>query len=390
LVAAFLMQLARLSFKKSMRLHCEVSRAFNLNRENGMAADIGVGVIGFGLATRVFHAPFVSAVPGLRLHAIVERSGNAAQAAYPNAGVVRSVEELLGDSAVSLVVVATPNETHYRLARQALLAGKHVVIDKPFAATSAEARDLIEIAVAGSLVLAPFHNRRWDGDFLTVRKLLADGSLGRLVTFESHFDRYRPILREGTWKEAGGNANGLLMDLGPHLVDQVVALFGMPKTITASVRTDRDNSRIEDAFDIALGYDGLLAWCRSSMLACDASPRFLLHGTAGSYKKYGLDPQEPAIVAGAKVPRMGEGEWLMEPEAAWGTLTVAPALVDPETLVKTVMRTEPGDYRSYYANVRDAILGKSPLAVPSEAGYNVIRLLELARVSSAECNTIAI
>jgi scyllo-inositol 2-dehydrogenase (NADP+) len=390
LVAAFLMQLARLSFKKSMRLHCEVSRAFNLNRENGMAADIGVGVIGFGLATRVFHAPFVSAVPGLRLHAIVERSGNAAQAAYPNAGVVRSVEELLGDSAVSLVVVATPNETHYRLARQALLAGKHVVIDKPFAATSAEARDLIEIAVAGSLVLAPFHNRRWDGDFLTVRKLLADGSLGRLVTFESHFDRYRPILREGTWKEAGGNANGLLMDLGPHLVDQVVALFGMPKTITASVRTDRDNSRIEDAFDIALGYDGLLAWCRSSMLACDASPRFLLHGTAGSYKKYGLDPQEPAIVAGAKVPRMGEGEWLMEPEAAWGTLTVAPALVDPETLVKTVMRTEPGDYRSYYANVRDAILGKSPLVVPSEAGYNVIRLLELARVSSAECNTIAI
>jgi len=363
---------------------------FTLNGENGMAAEIGVGVIGFGLATRVFHAPFISAVPGLRLHAIVERSGNAAQLAYPNAGVVRSVEELLSDSAVSLVVVATPNETHYHLARQALLAGKHVVIDKPFAATSAEARDLIEIAVAGSLVLAPFHNRRWDGDFLTVTKLLADGSLGRLVTFESHFDRYRPIPREGTWKEAGGNANGLLMDLGPHLVDQVVALFGMPKTITASVRADRDNSRIEDAFDIALGYDGLLAWCRSSMLACDASPRFLLHGTAGSYKKYGLDPQEPAIVAGAKVPRMGEGEWLMEPEAAWGTLTVAPALGDPETQVNTVIRTEPGDYRSYYVNVRDAILRKSPLAVPSEAGYNVIRLLELARVSSAECNTIAI
>ena len=355
-----------------------------------MAADIGVGVIGFGLATRVFHAPFVSAVPGLRLHAIVERSSNAAQAAYPNVGVVRSVEELLGDSAVSLVVVATPNETHYRLARLALLAGKHVVIDKPFATTSAEARDLIEIAVAGSLVLAPFHNRRWDGDFLTVTKLLTDGPLGRLVTFESHFDRYRPIPREGTWKEAGGNANGLLMDLGPHLVDQVVALFGMPKTITASVRADRDNSRIEDAFDIALGYDGLVAWCRSSMLACDASPRFLLHGTAGSYKKYGLDPQEPAIVAGAKVPRVGEGEWLMEPEAAWGTLTVAPVLDDPETRVKTVVRTEPGDYRSYYVNVRDAILGKSPLAVPSEAGYNVIRLLELARVSSAECNTIAI
>jgi scyllo-inositol 2-dehydrogenase (NADP+) len=355
-----------------------------------MAAEIGVGVIGFGLATRVFHAPFVSAVPGLKLHMIVERSSNGAAQAYPVARIARSVEDLLADPEISLVVVATPNQTHYTLAKQALLAGKHVVIDKPFAATSAEARELIDLASAHSLVLAPFHNRRWDGDFLTVKKLLADGSLGRLVTFESHFDRYRPILREGTWKEASGAANGLLMDLGPHLVDQVVALFGMPKTITASVRTDRDNTKIEDAFDIALGYDGLLAWCRSSMLACDASPRFLLHGTAGSFKKYGLDPQEPAIVAGARVPPMGEANWLLEPEELWGTLTVAPVLEDPGTLVKTTVKTQPGDYRPYYANVRDAILGNAALDVPSEAGFNTVRLLELARVSSAERRTITV
>jgi predicted dehydrogenase len=304
---------------------------------------------------------------------------------------VRSVEELLADAAIDLVVVATPNETHYALAKQALTAGKHVVIDKPFAGTSAEAAELIDLAEAKGVVLAPFHNRRWDGDFLTVKKILEDGSLGRLVTFESHFDRYRPIQRENTWKESGNPANGLLMDLGPHLVDQALALFGMPRTVTASVRSDRDKTDIEDAFDICLGYEGLLAWCRSSMLACDASPRFLLHGTAGSFKKFGLDPQEPALVAGAKVPHMeAPGEWLREEETHWGTLTVAPVLADPATLVREQVKTVCGDYRLYYANVRDAINGKADLAVPTAAGHDVIRLLELARVSSAEGRTVEV
>ena len=360
-----------------------------------MAEEIGVGIIGFGLAAKVFHAPFVSAVPGLRLVAFVERKGDEAHKAYPATRTVRTVEELLADAEIEVVVVATPNPTHYSLAKQALEAGKHVVIDKPFAGTSAEAAELIALAETNGVLVAPFHNRRWDGDFLTVKKILADGSLGRLVTFESHFDRYRPIQREGTWKEAGDPANGLLMDLGPHLVDQAVALFGMPQTITASVRTDRDKTDIEDAFDICLGYEGLLAWCRSSMLACDASPRFLLHGTAGSFKKYGLDPQEPALVAGAKVPRMGEpGEWLAEDEAMWGTLTVAPVLVDPGTLVQEQVQTICGDYRGFYANVRDAIRprmgGKAELAVPSAAGFAVVRLLELARVSSREGRTVGV
>ena len=352
-------------------------------------ADIGVGVIGFGLAAKVFHAPFVSAVPGLSLEVIVERSGVKAAAAYPAAKIVRSVEELLNDAGVRVVVVATPNETHFALARQALNAGKHVVIDKPFTATDAEAAELIELARSKGVLVMPFHNRRWDGDFLTVKKLLADGALGRLVTFESHFDRYRPILRDGTWKEAQGQANGLLMDLGPHLVDQALALFGMPNTLTASVRTDRDNTRIEDAFDIALGYDRLLVWCRSSMLACDNSPRFLLHGTAGSFRKHGLDPQEPTLVAGAKVPRMGSGDdWLQEDESAWGTLTVAPLLDDPATLTRSQVKTELGDYRHFYANVRDAVNGTTEPAIPSAEGYNVVRLLELARTSSIEGRTI--
>jgi scyllo-inositol 2-dehydrogenase (NADP+) len=353
-------------------------------------ADINVAVIGFGLAGRVFHAPFVSAVPGLKLEAIVQRRGDEAAKAYPATRILRSVEEAFSDPTIQLIVVATPNETHFDLSRQALLSGKHVVIDKPFAATSIEAKDLGELAATRNLILAPFHNRRWDGDFLTVRKIMDGGKLGRVVTFESHFDRFRPLPREATWKESGNEANGLLMDLGPHLVDQSLALFGPPEAITASVRRDRDQTDIEDAFDITLHYPRLLAHCRSTMLACDAAPRFLLHGTRGSFKKFGLDPQEPALVAGAKVPRMGEGDWLAEKESEWGVLTVAPVPADPGTLVRTSIQTEFGDYRHYYANVRDAINGTTPLAVTPQDGYRVIRLLELARQSSKEARTLRV
>jgi len=351
-------------------------------------ADINVAVIGFGLAGRVFHAPFVSAVPGLKLDAIVQRRGDEAAKAYPATRILRSAEEAFADPTIQLIVVGTPNETHFDLAKRALLAGKHVVIDKPFAATSAEAKELGDLAAARNLVLAPFHNRRWDGDFLTVRKVIEGGKLGRIVTYESHFDRFRPLPREATWKESGNDANGLLMDLGPHLVDQALALFGPPEAITASVRRDRDQTDIEDAFDITLHYPRLLAHCRSTMLACDAAPRFLLHGTRGSFKKFGLDPQEPALVAGARVPRMGEGDWLAENEVKWGTLTVAPVPADPATLVRTPIKTEFGDYRNYYANVRDAINGTAPLAVAPQDGYRVIRLLELARQSSKEARTL--
>ena len=357
--------------------------------------EIGVAVVGFGLGARVFHCPFVSAVPGLSLKAIVQRSGDHARAAYPETDILRSVEDLLARQDIELVVVSTPNETHFPLARQALEAGKHVVIDKPFAATSSEARTLIELAQEMGLLVVPFHNRRGDGDFLTVKKVLAGGKLGRLVSFESHFERFRPVPRTG-WKEAEDASHGLLFDLGPHLVDQCFALFGPPKTVTASVRKERDGSKIEDSFDTALGYssrngEGLIAWCRSSMLACDASPRFLLHGTAGSFKKYGVDPQEPALVAGAKVPVMGTpGTWLQEDPAAWGTLTIAPDPADPGNLVTRQLKTELGDYRNFYANVRDAINGEAPLAVSSENGFAVIRLLELARVSSSEGRSVDI
>jgi predicted dehydrogenase len=358
-------------------------------------AEIDVAVVGFGLAGRVFHCPFVSAVPGLRLAGIVQRKGDEAGSAYPETTVMRSFEEALASSA-KLIVVGTPNGTHYPLAKAALSAGKHVVIDKPFAGTSEEARELIELAAAKGVLVAPFHNRRWDGDFLTLKKVLESGELGRVVTVESHFDRFRPLQREGTWKESEGSVNGLLFDLGPHLVDQGLALFGAPKALTASVRTDRDTTEIEDAFDITLHYgskdgDKLLMHCRSSMLAADAAPRYLVHGTKGSFKKFDVDPQEPALVSGSKVPRMGTpGTWLQEEESAWGTMTIAPNPGDPGNLLRRTVKTELGDYRGFYASVRDAILGVAPLAVSSVDGYRVIRLLELARVSSKEGRTVAV
>jgi scyllo-inositol 2-dehydrogenase (NADP+) len=352
--------------------------------------EIGVGVIGFGLGGRVFHAPFVSAVPGLRLVSIMQRSGDDAAKSYPGVKIERSIEGTLADKSVEVVVVSTPNETHFVLAKRVLEAGKHVVIDKPFAPTSSEALELGRIAKSKGLLAIPFHNRRWDGDFKTVKKLLHEGALGRLVTFESHFDRFRPVPREGTWKEAENRANGMLFDLGPHLVDQALALFGAPEAISASVRADRDTTAVEDAFDITLHYPGangkgLLAHCRTTYLACINAPRFVLHGTKGSFEKHGLDPQEPTLVGGAKVPPLGSAEpWLQEKEAAWGKLVVAPVPADPLMLVERQVKTELGDYRGFYANVRDAVLGTAPLAVTAEDGYRVIKLLEMARESSAK------
>ena len=262
---------------------------------HGKRCERGVGVVGYGLGGRVCHAPFVSAVPGLRLVAIMTRNGEKASKLYPATKIVSALEDILGDKSIELVVISTPNETHFALAKKALEAGKNIVIDKPFAPTAAEALELLQLAKSKGVLAIPFHNRRWDGDFLTVKKLLKEAAIGRLVTYESHFDRFRPIPRENTWKEAENPANGMLFDLGPHLVDQALALFGAPDAITASVRADRDQTAIEDAFDITLHYTGanakgLLAHCRTSYLACINAPRFLLHGTKGSFLKWRRPP----------------------------------------------------------------------------------------------------
>ena len=211
---------------------------------------IRAAVLGFGLAGKVFHCPFISAVPGLQLTSIVQRKGDEAAQAYPSARILRSADEAFRDPNIDLIVVATPSETHFDLAAQALQAGKHVVVDKPITSSSKSAHALVSLSKVHSRILAPFHNRRWDGDFLTLRKLLSEGTLGRVVEIVSRFDRYRPLQRPNTWKEVASPATGFLYDLGPHLVDQALTLFGPPARITASIRHDRDRTDIDDAFDL--------------------------------------------------------------------------------------------------------------------------------------------
>jgi predicted dehydrogenase len=366
-----------------------------------MSTPIRTAVLGYGFAGRIFHSPFVHAVPGLELTAIVQRHGDNAAADYPATRILRSVEEAFADPAIDLIVVATPNDSHVEMATRALEAGKHVVVDKPIAGTSAEVLDLIALAKQQGKVLAPFHNRRFDGDFLTVRKLVTEGRLGRITLVDAHFDRFRPIQRLNTWKEAGGTANGLLFDLGPHLLDQALALFGVPKSITASVRHERDVTAIDDAFDIVLEFAlppvagqvarGVRYECHATMIAAEPAPRFKVHGTLGSYVKFGLDPQEAALLGGARPEEMGSlVPWLPEAESAWGTLTLATQAAEPVKLERSKLPSEVGDYRKFYANVRDAILGEAPLVVSAEDGYRTIRLLELALQSSDQNQTLPV
>ncbi len=358
---------------------------------------IRCAVLGYGLAGKVFHCPFISAVPGLELSVIVQRTGDAAAQAYPSARILRSVDEAFADPSIDLIVVATPSETHFDLAAQALQAGKHVVVDKPITSSSKSARALVSLSKVHSRILAPFHNRRWDGDFLTLRKLLSAGTLGRVVEIVSRFDRYRPLQRPNTWKEVASPATGLLYDLGPHLVDQALTLYGPPARITAFIRHDRDRTDIDDAFDLVLDYDmpegrALRYSCHATMLAADPSARFLVHGTHGSFRKFGVDPQEPTLVnTNRRPPMLGSDEaWLPEPESAWGTVTLPLDLAQPTEFTHTRVPTIPGDYRLFYANVRDAILGKAPLAVPAEDGYRTLRLLDLARESHHQRQTLPV
>jgi predicted dehydrogenase len=343
---------------------------------------IDVGLVGFGFAGRTFHAPVINGVEELRLAAVLQRHGAEAEQAYPSARVVRSLDELLAIDSVRLIVIATPNTTHFALAKQCLLAGRDVVIDKPFTTTYAEAAELAELADEKQRVLSVYQNRRWDGDFITIQRLLAENKLGRVVLFESHFDRFRPQLKDNAWRERAEPGSGLLFDLGPHVLDQAMVLFGTPEAISADVRIERDGATVDDAFDLVLHYPNphypnlkLRALLRAGVLVSTPTPRFVIHGTQGGYLKYGLDPQEDALKRG-ETP---SGEfWGYEAPERWGTLLE----VQGESFVTNQLPTAPGDYRQYYQNVRDAILGTAPLAVTPRQALRVMRALELAVESS--------
>jgi predicted dehydrogenase len=345
---------------------------------------IDVALIGFGLAGRAFHAPVIRAVPGLRLAAILQRSGKEAAEQYPDVRVVRSLEELLAIRDIRLVVIATPNDTHYSLARQCLAAGRDVVVDKPMAPTLQEAEELFRFAKECGRLLSVYHNRRYDGDFQAVRELVASERLGRIVRFESNYDRFRPQLKTNAWRERSGPGTGVFFDLAPHLIDHALLLFGLPEAVTADIRIERQHAKVDDAFDLTLHYDhGLRALLRATMLAPVTRPRFILHGTGGAYVKHSFDVQEPKL-------RTGRIPWNEVPSEAEqlensGVLTT---VKDDGSIAEQRIPPAKSDYRDYYANIRDVLLGATQMAVTPEHALEVMRILELARESSSRRVTV--
>jgi predicted dehydrogenase len=345
-----------------------------------MCSLVRVGILGFGYASATFHAPLIASLPGLDLVAIASRDPAKVRAAWPGVSVCDGADALLGRADIDLAVLPTPNATHYPLAVKALAAGKHLVVDKPFVLASAEARDLIARAGSAGRLLSVFHNRRWDGDFLTVQALIESGRLGRLTHVESHFDRFRPEVR-ARWRESAAPGGGLWYDLGPHLIDQALRLFGPPERIALDLAWQRDGAQTDDWVHAVLRYDRLRVVLHASVLAADPGPRFVLHGTAGSFVKRGLDTQEDALKAGA-VP--GGPDWGRDPLP--GTLTLA----GPDGTPPRPYPGLPGDYRRYYAGVRDAILLGAPNPVPASEALGVVRLMELGLASFAQGCAVAV
>ena len=343
---------------------------------------IDVGLIGFGLAGRYFHAPVIRAVPGLRLAAILQRSGDSAAQAYPDARIVRSLDELLAIDSICLIVVATPNQSHFPLAQRCLEAGRHVVVDKPFTTTVAEAVELLKLAQKFGRVLTVYHDRRFDADFQALGNVVASGVLGRIDRFEDTYDRFRISPKPGAWREQPGPGSGILFDLAPHLIDQAFMLLGKPLALTADVRTERRGVTTDDAFDILLHYpEGVRALLRATMLSAVPRPRMVLFAEKGSYIKREFDPLEPTLRSGF-VP--SGDSWVLEKEENWGELTL---LENGQCTTRKVPST--GDWRQFYTNVRDAIQSNVPLLVSHQHILDVMVALELALESSAKRCTLS-
>ena len=346
---------------------------------------IKTGIIGFGVGGNTFHAPIIDTTAGLQISKIRARKEsevNLAKQRYPHASITDNADDIINDPDIDLIVIATPNDSHHSLAKQALLANKNVVVDKPFTITTADADDLIKIAKQQNKILSVHHNRRYDSDFRTIEKLLKANVLGRLVEFESHYDRFRNYLKPGAWREKDEPGAGILYDLGSHLIDQPLVLFGFPNAITADIRVQREGTKATDNFELILHYPDLKVTLKAGMLVSQPLPRYILLGDKGSFVKYGLDVQEVALKAGL-TPHT-KNDWGIEPESVWGNLVTEINGVN----FSGKIQSEVGDYRGYYANVRDAITNNAPLDVTAEHARNIIRVIELAIQSNDEKRTI--
>jgi len=342
-----------------------------------------VGLIGYGYAGKTFHAPLVAAVPGLELAAVASSDAAKVHADWPQVAVHATPAELIARDDLDLVVIATPNDTHHALARAALVAGRNVVVDKPFAVTLDEARDLVGLARERGRLLSVFHNRRWDADFLTLERLVGEGALGRVVEMESRFERWRPEVR-ARWREGAGPGAGLWLDLGPHLMDQALQLFGPPQALTLVRERTREGALADDWFRATLRYDRLQVHLQASMLAADVAPRFVVRGTRASFVKHGLDVQEDALKAGARPGWPAAADWGRDPGPA--TIVTRDGDAPP---VETPVALEQGTQMAYCAAVAAPIRGEGPNPVPPEQALAVMALIELGLASADQRRELA-
>ena len=337
---------------------------------------IKAGVIGYGYSSRTFHLPLIESSEQLEFSAISTSKPEEVKLKYPSVLVYSNANELIADSNIELVVIATPNDVHFRLAKLCLENGKHVVLEKPMVTTSSEAEKLIALAARKALVLSVFQNRRWDGDYLTVEKILEEKSLGDIRYFESRFDRFRPEVIK-RWRERPGPGSGTWFDLGPHLVDQAICLFGLPESLTARCLPLRKNSEAIDYFHVLLHYRELEVVLHASSFSAGPNKRFQIEGTKGTYVKYGFDPQEAHLKNGRLPP---ETKFGVEEKENFGTL------YNDETAVK--VGTAVGCYQQYYSGISKAIRGDGVCPVSGEDALNVIKILELAENSNREGKTV--
>lgn len=339
---------------------------------------IRTGLIGFGLGGTAFHAPLIEAVEGLELAAIATSRAEAVAVAYPGVAV-SDAQALIADPDIPLIVISTPNDTHYALCREAIAAGKHVVVDKPLTPDVSQTVALIAQARPRGTLLVPFHNRRWDGDFLAVRGLVESGRLGEVLLFEACWDRFRPAMAQ-PWKESPETGAGQLLDLGPHMIDQVLLLFGMPEAVQADLARQRHGGRVDDYFVLTLFYGERRVVLASSRMVAAPRPRFALHGRKGSFVKYGLDPQEAALRAGGSVRDPGHG---VEDAAQHGRLTLPDGQVE-------IVPSPRGEYRHFYTGVVAAIRDGAPPPVSAEDALAGLQVIERARQSAEEGRRLAL
>lgn len=332
---------------------------------------IHTALCSFGMSGRVFHAPFLDVLPGFKLYAVWERSKKVAKELYPDVISYNNYEELLADEAIELVVVNTPNYTHFDFAKAALLAGKHVLVEKAFTVTVAQAEELVQLANSRGLKLSVFQNRRWDSDFKTVCKVVDEKHLGKIVDAELHFDRYNLALSPKAHKEIPGPGAGVLHDLGPHIIDQALQLFGMPDALFADIRVIRPSSQVSDYFNILMFYPALRVHVKSSYIVKEPTPAYVLHGTSGSFLKHRADVQEAALQKGIRP--VGE-DWGQEPEWAKGILHKS----GKEGNIREEFDSLQGNYVDYYQGIYEALTENKPLPVTAEEGLSVIRIIETA------------